>query len=121
MSDGPPLRFDPDAITRLRRFGGDSLLFQMIDLLAEAAPRRLDVVRDALASGDAERARSAFHALKSSAGQLGAGQLQALCEQGELLAARGDLAGVSALVPELHAEHEAVRGWLAGIRKGNER
>ncbi|HVB31273.1 MAG TPA: Hpt domain-containing protein [Gemmatimonadaceae bacterium] len=120
MSDGLTPRFDPDAITRLRRFGGDPLLFQMIDLLTAAAPKRLDVVRDALASGDAEPARSAFHALKSSAGQLGAGHLQALCEQGELLAARGDLAGVSALLPELDAEHHAVREWLAGIRQGDE-
>lgn len=118
MIDDVAPRLNSDAIARLRRFGGDPLLFEMIDLLTAGAPKWLDVVRKALAGGDAERARSAFHALKSSTGQLGAGHLQALCEQGERLAGRGDLAGVAALMPALDAEHYVVRVWLAGIRRG---
>ncbi len=109
---------DPAAIARLRRFGGDALLFEMIDLLLAAAPRRLETARAGVAGGDPEPARAALHALKSSAGQLGAAGLQGLCEEGERLAAAGDVAAVAGLLPRLDAEYEAARRALAAIRAG---
>jgi HPt (histidine-containing phosphotransfer) domain-containing protein len=109
---------DPDAIARLRRFGGDALLFEMIDLLLSGAPKRLDAARLAVAAGAADPVRAALHSLKSTTGQLGAAQMQAMCERGEGLAAAGDLAGLAALMPDLDAEYDAVRRRLETIRRG---
>ncbi len=112
-------RFDDEAIARLRRFGGDALLHEMIDLLAAGAPARLAVARDAVANGDAEAARGVLHSLKSSAGQMGAMGVQAMCERAERLAAQGDVRGVAALLPALETETEALLARLAVIRRGH--
>ena len=112
-------RFDDEAIARLRRFGGDALLHEMIDLLAAGAPARLAVAREAIANGDAEAARGVLHSLKSSAGQMGAMGVQAMCERAERLAAQGDVRGVAALLPALEAETDALLARLAVIRRGN--
>jgi HPt (histidine-containing phosphotransfer) domain-containing protein len=111
-------RFDAGAIERLRRFGGDALLFQMIDLFTASALARVEIARTAIADGDADAARRALHALKSSAGQMGAALVQHLCEQGEQRAAQGDTASVSAMLPALQVEAEAAVAWIAGIRRG---
>lgn len=76
------------ALERLRRFGGDTLLSQMIDLFVSTAPPRLDAAYAAASSRDCGGVQAALHALKSSAGQLGATSLQQLCEEGETLAAQ---------------------------------
>ncbi len=119
----PPisLPFDESAVARLRRFGGDTLLFEMIDRLSTAAPERLQAARDAIAGGDVERARAAFHSLKSSAGQLGGAAVQALCERAEHLARTGDVAAMGSLMPELDAEYEAMHSRLVAIRGGEGR
>jgi HPt (histidine-containing phosphotransfer) domain-containing protein len=110
--------FDPEAITRLKRFGGDALVFEMIDLFSAGAPARLATAREAVDAGDGERARGVLHSLKSSAGQLGAVALQAMCEDGEQHAARGDVAAVAALLPAMDAEWAAVHQQLNAIRTG---
>lgn len=110
--------FDRDAITRLHRFGGDALVFEMIDLFVAAAPARLAIAREAVDAGDSERARGVLHSLKSSAGQLGAVGMQALCEDAEQSATRGDVGGVATLLPKLDAEWVAVHAELRAIRQG---
>ena len=70
----------PDAmagrLAMLRRVGGDRLIRDLIDLLLEGAPRKLEAARAALAEGDADRVGRTAHALTSSAGNLGAAELQ---------------------------------------------
>ncbi|HVA56377.1 MAG: Hpt domain-containing protein [Gemmatimonadaceae bacterium] len=110
--------FDPDAIARIRKFGGDPLLHEMIDLLLAGAPPRLETVRAAIAQGDASTARGALHSLKSSSGQMGAVALQAVCERGERLAAEGDVAAVAAMLPDLSDAFEAAARWLRDARNG---
>jgi HPt (histidine-containing phosphotransfer) domain-containing protein len=114
-------RFDAEAIARLHRFGGNALLFELIDLVSSGAPARLAIAREALSAGDAERARGAFHSLKSSAAQLGGVKMQALCERAEQVAGGGDAAAAAALLSELDAECAALLSWLAGVRNGGAR
>ena len=104
---------DPEALARLKRFGGDRLLHKMIALFLTAAPERIDAARTASASGDASAAELALHSLRSSSGQLGAVRMQQLSEQGEHRARRGSLDGVAQLADELEQELERVRHWLA--------
>lgn len=109
---------DPDAIARLHRFGGATLVRELMDLFSSGTRERLAAARHAVDAGDSEGARGAFHALKSSAGQLGAVRMQALCEDAEQTAGRGDVAGAAALLAELDAEWAIVREQMATIREG---
>ena len=82
---------DDAALERLRGFGGDKLLHGMIELFVKNAPARAADAREALDCGDSAALRSALHALKSSAGQLGAVSVHEACVAGEELASRGEL------------------------------
>ncbi len=111
----------PDAmaprLAMLRRVGGDKLIRDLIDLLLEGAPRKLEAARAALAAGDADRVGRVAHALTSSAGNLGAAELQQAacalerCAGGE----PGDLAG---LLRDLEASWMRARDRLAEIQRG---
>ncbi|HET7631831.1 MAG TPA: Hpt domain-containing protein [Gemmatimonadaceae bacterium] len=111
-------QFDDAAIARLRRFGGNALLFEMIDLFLGGATERVALARNGVADGDCERVRAVFHSMKSSTGQLGAVSFSVLCQRAEELAGAGDLAGIGSMLPELDAEFAAMCGWLSTIRAG---
>ena len=101
MAEG---ELDAEALQRLRRFGGDALLRELIALFREIGPQRLHVARQALGRSDAEGVRRNLHALKSSGAQLGANRIQRLSAQGEQSAAAGELGSVPALLDALDAE-----------------
>lgn len=84
---------DETALDRLRGFGGEKLLRGMIELFVKNAPTKIADAREALDCGDAAALRAALHALKSSAGQLGATSVHQACVAGEELASRGELNG----------------------------
>jgi HPt (histidine-containing phosphotransfer) domain-containing protein len=110
---------DPEALTRLSRFGGAKLLHEMLALYVESAPTRLAAAEEALASGDLIATESALHSLKSSSAQLGATRLAQLCGEGEAIARGGTLAGVAALIAASREELGRVERWLEGVRAGN--
>ncbi|MEX2153253.1 MAG: Hpt domain-containing protein [Gemmatimonadaceae bacterium] len=89
---------DEAALERLRGFGGEKLLRGMIELFVKNAPTKAADAREALDCGDAAALRAALHALKSSAGQLGAITVHQACIAGEELASRGEL---NACVPHV--------------------
>lgn len=103
---------DPEAIERLRRFGGARLLRGMITLFLEAMPQRLAAARNGLARGEAHAVEHELHALKSSAAQLGALRMNRLSQEGEHLARAGTLGAVPGLLDRLDAEVPRVREWL---------
>jgi HPt (histidine-containing phosphotransfer) domain-containing protein len=116
MSPQPDL-LDPAALDRLRSFGGDKLVKGMIELFVQNAPTRAADAREALDCGDAGALRSALHALKSSAGQLGAASVYEACVCGEELASRGELGECTPHVQRIESdlplacrELEMVRG-----------
>jgi HPt (histidine-containing phosphotransfer) domain-containing protein len=88
----------------LRDFGGEKLLKGMIELFVKNAPVKAFDAREALDCGDAAALRSALHALKSSAGQLGAVSVHSACVAGEELASRGDLDGCAAYVQRIEQD-----------------
>jgi two-component system, sensor histidine kinase RpfC len=107
---------DPDALTRLERFGGPTLLREMIALFLQIAPGRLDAARAAVAAGDVTAAEDALHSLKSSSAQLGAMRLSRLCEQGELLARDAMVTEITELLMESRVEHRRAAEWLMNER-----
>jgi len=104
---------DPEALERLRRFGGAKLLGDMIALFLEAVPQRLAAARRGLTGGDAHAVEHELHALKSSSAQLGALRMHRLSLEGEMLARAGTLDGASEMLDALEAEEPRVRAWLS--------
>ena len=113
-TDLPPL--DPEALTRLERFGGAKLLHEMIALYLESAPERLGAAEAGLAAGDPIATENALHSLKSSSAQLGAARLSRLCEEGEMIARSGTVAGIASLIESSRDELARVEAWLDEVR-----
>jgi HPt (histidine-containing phosphotransfer) domain-containing protein len=107
----------PTRLAMLRRVGGDKLIRELIDLLLEGTPRKLEAARAALAAGDADCVGRAAHALTSSAGNLGAAEVQQAAYALERCAGGGpgDLAG---LLGELEAAWGRARELLAETKRG---
>ncbi len=107
---------DPEALTRLERFGGTKLLREMIALFLELAPGRLAAAEAAVAGGKGTTAEDSLHSLKSSSAQLGAMKLSRLSEQGEVLARDAMVTEITGLLAESRAELVRVEAWLIDER-----
>jgi len=107
---------DPEALERLRRFGGTKLLTDMITLFLEAMPQRVATARDGAQRGDASTVEHALHALKSSSAQLGALTMHRLSVEGEQLAKAGALDDVTKVLDALDEECVRVTSWLGSAR-----
>ena len=107
---------DPDALTRLERFGGLKLLDEMIALFLENARERLAAAMAGLDADDAAAVEHAMHSLKSSSAQLGALRLSRLCEQAETIARGGTVAGIADQLEQCRDELARVGAWLADER-----
>lgn len=84
-------------------------------MFVRATPERLAAARTGWGAGDPRAVSKPMHALKSSAGQLGACAMQALCEHAEEHAEHGDLPAIGPLLDELDREFPRVREWLNGF------
>ena len=109
---------DRRAVQRVQDVGGPVLVGKMIDLLLTHGPERVEKAQRGGAVGDFQAVGEAVHSLKSSAGNLGATDLQNLCLRIEELAADGQGEEIPALLAELGAEWDRVRTALEAERKG---
>lgn len=107
---------DDAALDRLRRFGGGKLLNEMIGLFVSTTPERILAARSGVDTGNMHAVEMALHSLKSSSAQLGAMEMQRLCERGEQLARAGTLDGLDRIVADLEEEFARVQTWLARSR-----
>ena len=103
------------ALERLRRFGGDALLRDMIDLFLEHAPKRIAASRQALAANDLAPVRLSVHSLVSSCAQLGAEQMRRLSAEAERAVANNPDA-LAGLLEALEREFVIVQPLLAAAR-----
>lgn len=109
---------DPEALDRLREWGGDRLLAQMIRLFLSNAGTRVDQIRTGVREGIAREAEMGAHSLKSSAANLGAQRVRVLAADIELAAAAGDMEPVARVLPELEAAFAAAVHELESIERG---
>ncbi|HSJ23982.1 MAG TPA: Hpt domain-containing protein [Longimicrobiales bacterium] len=112
MKDELPVVEDA-AIERLVRLGGPDLVRQMADLYFQHGPERLDLLRQGVEADDASSVERAAHALKSSAGNLGARRLQRTADMVEALAAEGVIE--TELIARLRTDHAASVSALRSI------
>ncbi len=90
-----PNTFDPAAIERLFKLGGQKFTLEMIDLFGSYGGKKVAEARTAQQSGNLKALAEAAHPLKSSAGNVGAVRVQALAAQVEASAReqKAELAG----------------------------
>ena len=105
---------DPQALARLARWGGATLVREVTALFRTEVPARLEAAREAAAAGQCAAVRRAAHSLRSSCAQLGALRMSALSEKVEMLSAQGTLDPISALLDLLEEEFASFMPWLEG-------
>jgi HPt (histidine-containing phosphotransfer) domain-containing protein len=81
---------------------------------------RIVQIREGIQAEDATGVETGAHSLKSSAGNVGASRLQALCQAAEMLAEGGDFAGLSGLLGEIEGAYQDAREELERILEGME-
>ena len=108
---------DPVALERLQRLGGDAFVCKMIDLFLDYAGKRIAEARAAQAAGNFTAVEKAVHPLKSSAGNVGAGRVQALAARIEALAEQGPSEALAAALDELEQAFVAVQPELGEQRR----
>ncbi len=109
---------DPQALDRLREWGGDKLAGQMVRLFLKNSGTRMDQIRAGVAGSDLEEAERGAHSLKSSAANIGAETLRALATRMESAALDESVDDARALLPDLEAAYADAMRELATLEKG---
>lgn len=110
MTDEP--RIDPTVISDLIDLGpetGRELVQELVDLFSREAPARLAVMRESLAAQDRGAIARSAHAIRGSAGNLGAIRVGRLSTEIEQAATHGDLRTISPLLEQLSHELDYVQ------------
>ena len=108
---------DPAALERLRRLGGDPFAAEMIDLFVSYAEKKIVEAREAQAAGNTEGVGNAVHPIKSSAGNVGALQVQELAARIEYAAHEGQFEPLPGLVAKLELAFISARLQLEATKQ----
>lgn len=107
---------DPAAVDRLREWGGDKLVREMIRLYLENVEVRLGQIDEGLSDeGTLATAEQGSHSLKSSAANVGATRVNRLAAEMEGRASSGDADGTRALREPLGAALDEARTALESL------
>lgn len=109
---------DAKALDRLREWGGDKLLAQMIRLFLENAPARMEQIRTGAGGPDISEAEKGAHSLKSSAANIGAEKVRGLAADAERAASAGDRTTVTSLLPNLEEAFSQAISQLEAVERG---
>jgi HPt (histidine-containing phosphotransfer) domain-containing protein len=96
---------DPQALDRLREWGGDKLAGQMVRLFLKNSGTRMDQIRAGAEGGDLEEAERGAHSLKSSAANIGAEVLRTLATRMESAALEANPEEARSLLPEIETAY----------------
>ncbi len=112
-----PQVIDPQALERLKEWGGEKLAGQMVRLFLKNSGTRMDQIRAGVAGDDPAETERGAHSLKSSAANIGAESLRTLATRIESAALDEDLARMKEILPELDTAYSAVMSELKSIEK----
>jgi HPt (histidine-containing phosphotransfer) domain-containing protein len=116
MSDSQII--DPQALERLREWGGEKLAGQMVRLFLKNSGTRMDQIRSGVAGSDLQETERGAHSLKSSAANIGAETLRAMATRMESAALDESVDDARRLLPELESAYENAMRELVTIEKG---
>jgi two-component system sensor histidine kinase/response regulator len=109
---------DQGALDRLKEWGGDKLLAQMLRLYLDNAPGRMSQIHSGLADGNIKDTEKGAHSLKSSSANVGAEHVRRIAADIERAAAGGDVTAVQALLPSLENAFSQAIAALESVEKG---
>ncbi|MEQ1858154.1 MAG: Hpt domain-containing protein [Longimicrobiales bacterium] len=109
---------DPQALDRLREWGGDKLAGQMVRLFLKNSGSRMDQIRAGVDGANLQEAERGAHSLKSSAANIGAELLRTLATRMEAAALDESMENARALLPDLEAAYAAAMQELTTLEKG---
>lgn len=109
---------DPQALERLKEWGGDKLAGQMVRLFLKNTGSRMDQIRSGVAGGDLDEAERGAHSLKSSAANIGAESLRTMATRMESAALDSNIEDARTLLPQLESAFAEAMKELAMIEKG---
>jgi HPt (histidine-containing phosphotransfer) domain-containing protein len=115
MTESPVI--DPQALERLKEWGGEKLAGQMVRLFLKNSGTRMDQIRDGALKGDPEETERGAHSLKSSAANIGAEKLRTLATRIESAALEEDTEAMGLILPEVEAAYAAAMAELAAMEK----
>lgn len=104
----------PETLQMLVREGEGAAVAEILQDFQTDTAQRLDVLRQALAERDSTRVKAQAHAIKGSAGQIGASSLAALCQRIELESRSPDCQGIHELLERAEADFAGVCLAIAG-------
>ena len=109
---------DPERFEKLREWGGEALVAQLLELFVIQTPERVASIRHGSRPEMTEVAARAAHSLRSTATNLGALRLAALAEEAENALKQGEFEGLADLADALEREFEKARSELVGPVEG---
>jgi len=113
-----PKIIDPQAMERLKEWGGDKLAGQMVRLFLKNSGVRMDQIRQGGEAGDLGEAERGAHSLKSSAANIGADIVRVFATQIESASLDEDIDQVRRILPELETAYSDAMAELVTIEKG---
>lgn len=99
----------PDELRLLAEFGDVDTVREVIAVFQSDTEKRILKIRTAITAADAPQVRAEAHAIKGSAGQVGAMTVSNVCRQIEVAAIQKDLTTAAGLLPELDVAFQTVR------------
>ena len=105
---------DREALQRLIALGGEKLVHRIVGLFSSFGTARVEDAERAAAEGDMAGVASAAHALRSTAGNVGAVRLHAVATDLEHTARAHKVEQVNALVTQLRELYDSARMQLLG-------
>jgi two-component system sensor histidine kinase/response regulator len=102
-----------------QRDGEPDKLARIVGLFIDDVPLRLEELRQAVESGEAQKVEETAHMLKGGTGYMGAVQMAKICARIQGLGASGELSHVPELLDELEAEFKRIRPALEAAVTAN--
>lgn len=103
----------PEELRMLVDLGDAETVREVLVVFQRDTAIRIQKIRAAIAAADAPQVRAEAHAIKGSAGQVGAMDVSGLCRQIEAAALKQDLGSATGLLPQLDAAFQAVRAAMS--------
>ena len=116
MTDSQVL--DPGALERLKEWGGEKLVAQMVRLFLKNSGTRMDQIRKGVSEENPEESEWGAHSLKSSAANIGAEGLRTLATQVESASLDKNMDRLKELLPQIEEAYSVVMEELRVMEEG---
>lgn len=116
MTDSQVL--DPGALERLKEWGGEKLVSQMVRLFLKNSGTRMEQIRNGVTEENTQESEWGAHSLKSSAANIGAEGLRTLATNVESASLDKDIERLRELLPKIEEAYAVVMTELEAMEKG---